>query len=313
MKNAKKYSYLVTGGAGFIGSTLAATLTNLGHRVRVLDNFSGGRTNAIDSAEILEGDIRDFKKCSDACKDIDFVIHLAALVSVPESVTNPRLCHEVNVTGTLNMLLAAKEAGARRFVLASSCAVYGDSPEFPKREDMLPNPKSPYAASKLAGEYYCSIFNANYGLPTVALRYFNVFGPRQNPKSDYAAAVPKFITAFLKNESPTIFGTGHQTRDFVFVGDVVSANIKACERGQEALGKVVNIGSGKRSSIEDLAKEIKNRTQSSAEIRYAPERAGDVKDSLADITLAKRYLEIEAPTSLEKGLEETIAWYKTQR
>ncbi len=314
--------YLITGGAGFIGSNLCEYLLRQGERVRVLDNFSNApRENLafveeIPGAgarfELLEGDIRDYKTCLSACRGVDFVLHEAALGSVPGSVKDPATYNEVNTSGTLNLLLAAKEAGVKRFVYAGSSSAYGDEGEEsprPKREDDLPQPLSPYAVSKLAGEYYCRIFPSLYGLETVVLRYFNVFGPRQDPKSQYAAVIPKFITALLAGEAPVIYGDGEQTRDFIFVEDVVRANLLACQAGKEAVGQIINVAGGRAISINQLYHIIAKIIGTDLKPRYAPPRPGDVRHSLADITRARELLGLEDFVSLEEGLRRTISWY----
>ncbi len=316
--------YLVTGGAGFIGSNICEYLLRRGDYVRVLDNFSNApRKNlsfleeipgASERFELLEGDVRDFKTCLSACEGVDFVLHQAALGSVPASVKDPATYHEVNATGTLNLLLAARQQGVKRFVYAGSSSAYGDEGENsprPKREDFLPRPLSPYAVSKLTGEYYCQIFPALYGLGTVILRYFNVFGPRQDPKSQYAAVIPKFITSLLKKEPPVIFGDGEQTRDFIFVEDVVRANLLACQAGGEIVGQVINVASGKAVSINELYSLIAKIVGSHLPPHYAPPRAGDVRHSLADISKAQKLLGLYDFTPLEEGLKRTISWYRT--
>ncbi|NPA48456.1 MAG: SDR family oxidoreductase [Thermodesulfobacteria bacterium] len=315
--------YLITGGAGFIGSNICEYLLRRGEFVRVLDNFSNASPKnlafldeipgARERFELLEGDIRDFETCLSACEGMDFVLHEAALGSVPASVEDPATYHEVNATGTLNLLLAAKEAGVKRLVYAGSSSAYGDegedSPE-PKKEDSLPRPLSPYAVSKLAGEYYCQIFPSLYGLETVVLRYFNVFGPRQDPKSQYAAVIPKFITALLRGEAPVIFGDGEQTRDFIFVEDVVRANLLACQAGKEAVGQVINVAGGKAISVNQLYRLIAGIIGTDLQPRYAPPRPGDVRHSLADVARAQRLLGLKELTPLEEGLRRTIAWYR---
>jgi UDP-N-acetylglucosamine/UDP-N-acetylgalactosamine 4-epimerase len=309
--------YYLTGVSGFIASNIASYIQGCKDEIVGLDNFSTGFKSNLallgnDNFKFMEGDIRSLETCRKACEGADYVIHQAALGSVPRSLEQPLLYNENNITGTLNMLIAAKEAGVKSFVFASSSSVYGDTEVLPKVETMIPNPKSPYALGKITGEYYCRIFTEEYGLPTVILRYFNVFGPRQDPKSQYSAVIPKFITSFLKNESPVIYGDGEQTRDFTYVENVVKANLLACDAPKEVWGKPINIGCGSRVSINMLAKIIKDLTKSSAEIRYEDPRPGDVKDSLADITIAKEKLGLTDYISLEQGLEKTVAWYKEQ-
>ncbi len=318
-------NFLVTGGAGFIGSNLTEYLLKEGHFVRVLDDFSNGKPEnlafvrdipgATKRFELIRGDIRDFSTCCQACEGMDFVLHEAALGSVPRSVEDPETTHQVNTTGTLNMLQAAAMAKVKRFVYAASSSAYGDVDKekaTPKREDMPPAPLSPYAVAKLTGEYYCQIFPSLYGLETVILRYFNVFGPRQDPLSQYAAVVPKFITALLKGEPPIIFGDGNQSRDFTFVENVVRANIAACYAGDEVVGEVINIACGKNTTINELYRLIAEIIGVDIEPVYAPPRPGDVRHSLADVSKAKKLLKIEEVVDLRRGLERTIAWYKEQ-
>lgn len=306
-------TYLVTGAAGFIGSNLVNHLLGLGHKVIGFDNLSSGFTDNLVPHPLfsfIEGDIRDAEACTLICKGIDFVLHQAALGSVPRSIEEPLLYHHNNVTGTLNLLLAARDARVQRFVFASSSSVYGDTPTLPKIETMPLQPKSPYAVSKLACEHYGKLFNDIYGLPTVGLRYFNVFGPRQNPNSQYAAVIPKFMTAYLANESPTIFGDGEQTRDFTFIDNVIDANLKACVAPLTSCGASYNIGCGDRISLNQLAKEIKTLTVSTAEPVYDAPRQGDVRDSLASIQLSMENLNLAPQISLRDGLDQTMAWYR---
>ncbi len=314
---------LVTGVAGFIGSHLAVRLLDLGHQVVGLDNFSGSSPDNLAhlkshphyaSFRFIEGDIRDLPTCHSAVNQADYVLHQAALGSVPRSVKEPLLYHENNITGTLNMLLAARDAGVKRFVLASSSSVYGDTPTLPKHEEMPPAPLSPYAVSKLTGEAYCHAFYRAYGLPTVALRYFNVFGPRQNPHSQYAAVIPKFVTACRTDQAITIYGDGEQTRDFTFVDNVVRANLLACSCSDALLGQAINVGCGDRISVNRLAIEIQKLILGDMPgrgIDYLPPREGDIKDSLAAITRLTA-LGVTDPVSLEVGLQQTVAWYMAQ-
>jgi nucleoside-diphosphate-sugar epimerase len=301
--------YLVTGGAGFIGSHIVDELLHRGERVRVLDNLSTGKrenlAQVIDRIELIEGDIRDLMIVKAAMSDVDYVLHEAALPSVPRSVADPLTTNEVNVSGTLNVLVAAQEAGVKRVVFASSSSVYGDSPSLPKHEEMSTNPLSPYAASKLAGEDYCRAFHQVYGLPTVALRYFNVFGPRQDPNSQYAAVIPKFIVALLRGESPTIYGDGLQSRDFTYVTNVVQANLLACER-HEAVGKVMNVACGAQYSLLDLHRELCELTGQRVEPVFAAQRAGDVKHSLASIEQIQRTLGYTPQADWRSGLRWTV-------
>lgn len=304
--------FLVTGGAGFIGSNLSETLVNDGHKVRVLDNLSTGKEENLKDLdgriEFMKGDIRERAALEKAVKGVDYVIHLAALGSVPRSVEDPATTHDVNVTGTLNVLNAARGAGAKRVVYASSSSAYGDTPTLPKREDMFPTPQSPYAVSKLSSEYYCKVFHRVYGLETVSLRYFNVYGKRQNPDSQYAAVIPRFISSLLKGESPVIYGDGEQSRDFTFVEDCNQANIKACFAAGCA-GEVFNIGYGARTTINELFRKIKKEVGSALEPAYAVARRGDVKHSLADITRAKQALSYEPEFQIDSGIQKTVLWY----
>lgn len=309
------HKFLVTGGAGFIGSNLCEMLLSEGHRVRILDNLSSGKEENLedfrDSVEFIKGDIRDNQTVREALEGIEYVIHLGALGSVPRSVDDPQTTHEVNATGTLNVLKAAKDAGVRRVVYASSSSVYGDTPTLPKKEEMFPTPQSPYAVSKLSGEYYCKVFHKVYGLETVALRYFNVFGKRQDPFSQYAAVVPRFINALLGGQSPTIYGDGEQTRDFTFVEDCNQVNYKACF-AQNASGMAFNVGYGSRISINKLFSLIQERLGVKLAPVYAPSRKGDVRDSLADISLAKNIINYVPGNNVNTGIEKTVDWYKAR-
>lgn len=308
--------FLVTGGAGFIGSNLSETLVNDGHRVRVLDNLATGREeNLKDLAgrlEFMRGDIRERAAVEKAVEGVEYVVHLAALGSVPRSVEDPSTTHDVNVTGTLNVLNAARGANVKRVVYASSSSAYGDTPTLPKREDMFPTPQSPYAVSKLAGEYYCKAFYRVYGIETVALRYFNVYGKRQDPGSQYAAVIPKFISSLLKGQSPTIYGDGEQSRDFTFVEDCNQANIKAC-LAPGCAGEVYNIGYGGRTTINELFRKIGKEVGVGIEPTYAAARRGDVKHSLADITRAKAALSYEPGFPIGVGIKKTVLWYTANR
>jgi nucleoside-diphosphate-sugar epimerase len=301
--------FLVTGGAGFIGGHLAERLVKEGCRVRVLDNLSTGRLSNLDGIrseiEFVEGDVRDMETCRAACDGMTGVLHQAALPSVPRSITDPLSTNAVNITGTLNMLEAAREAGITKFIFASSSSVYGDTPELPKVETMAENPRSPYAASKLAGEKYCLAYNVCHGMLTVCLRYFNVFGPRQDPDSPYAAVIPRFITALREGRPPIIYGDGLQTRDFTFVADVVQANLQALW-SESVKTEVFNIGGGRRQSILDLARLLIRLTGSPQDPAFTEARAGDVRDSQADIEKAARLLGYRPTFDLESGLGEMI-------
>lgn len=301
--------YLVTGGAGFIGSHVVRRLINVGEDVRVLDNLSTGsleNLNAIgDDVETIVGDIRDQAIVAKAMVGVDVVLHLAAAPSVVTSVKDPQLTIDVNVAGTLNVLLAARDAGCRRVVLASSSAVYGENRLSPKSEDLTPDPRSPYAVSKLSGEQLCSNFTELYGLPTVALRYFNVFGPGQDPDSPYSAVIPRFLRSFLQSETPTIYGDGAQTRDFVYVDNVVDANLLAANR-DAAIGKVFNVGTGIPTSLIDILSIIAGVLRQPALANYEDARPGDIRHSLADITRAQTLLGFKVSTAFAEGMAMTI-------
>lgn len=311
-------TYLVTGGAGFIGSNLTEALLRRGARVRVFDNFLTGRRENLagfaesyrDAFELVEGDLRDLDAVRASMAGVTFVLHQGALPSVPRSVADPVLSNAINVDGTLNVLVAARDAGVRRVVFAASSSAYGDTPELPKRESMTPNPLSPYAAQKLAGEHYLRIFHSVYGLETVALRYFNVFGPRQDPKSTYAAVIPAFVTAVLSGIPPVVHGDGGQTRDFTFVENVIQANLAACEAPAEACGKVFNIACGERVSLLDILESIYGLAGKRVAPRFDPPRAGDVRDSLADISLARRLLGYDPKVRFAEGLARAMEYYR---
>ena len=306
---------LVTGGAGFIGSHLAGHLAGLGHEVRILDNLATGRRSNVlaiqEDVELLEGDIQSYERVHNAVAGCDVVYHLAALPSVPRSVQDPLTSNATTVTGTLNVLLASRDAGVRRVVLASSSSVYGAEPELPAREDAPALPISPYATAKLACEGYCRTFTGVYGLETVALRYFNVFGPRQDPRSEYAAVIPRFITALLAGESPTIFGDGTQSRDFTFVEDVVEANVLAMD-APGAAGQVLNVAHGERTTVNGLLEQLGAVTGVRVEPRYAPPRAGEVRHSLADVSRARRVLGWEPRVDLREGLLRTVEHFDSE-
>jgi len=307
-------SYLVTGGAGFIGSHLVDALVSQGQVARVLDNFSTGKRGnlrgSIGQIELIEGDIRDRGAVREAVTGVDYVLHQAALPSVPRSIKDPLATHEANATGTLNVLTASREAGVKRVVYASSSSVYGDTPELPKREEMTPRPMSPYAASKLAGELYCRAFCHSYGLETVCLRYFNVFGPRQDPESQYAAVIPRFICALLDGAEVCIYGDGEQTRDFTYVGNVVQANLLAATAPQAA-GRTYNIACGERTSLLSLLDMLSSFTGASPRVAFDAGRKGDVRDSLADISQAHSLLGYKPEIDVQNGLRRTVDWYAT--
>lgn len=304
--------YLVTGGGGFIGSNIVQTLLERGERVRVLDNFATGRQQNLaglaNEIELIEGDIRDPQVTARAVAGVDYVLHQAALGSVPRSVQDPITSNDVNVNGTLNMLWAAKQAGVKRFVTASSSSVYGNTPQLPKEEAMSPNPISPYAVSKLACERYTMSFHAVYGLPTVALRYFNVFGPKQDPLSQYAAVIPRFITAIKKGEAPVVYGDGEQSRDFTFIENVVQANLLACT-APAAPGQFMNIACGDRYSLNTLLQLLAEIIGKDVRPIYQAERSGDVKHSLASIERAKKVLGFSPAVNFRDGLKRTVAWF----
>jgi nucleoside-diphosphate-sugar epimerase len=312
-------TYLVTGGAGFIGSNLAEALLSKGACVRVFDNFlTGRRENLIgfaeaygDAFELVEGDLRDLDAVRGAVEGVSYVLHQGALPSVPRSVADPLQTNAINVDGTLNVLVAARDAGVRRVVFAASSSAYGDTPELPKRESMNPNPLSPYAAQKLMGEHYLRIFREVYGLETVALRYFNVFGPRQDPKSTYAAVIPAFVTAVLSGTAPVVHGDGGQTRDFTFVENVVHANLLACSAPAEACGKVFNIACGERVSLLDILEAIYALAGKRVAPRFEPPRAGDVRDSLADISRAQQLLGYAPRVRFSEGLARAMEYYRS--
>lgn len=306
--------YVVTGGAGFIGSNIAEALCKRGESVVVFDDFSTGKrvnlAHLAGDVEVLEGSITDLAMCRLAVKGADYVLHEAALPSVPRSVEDPVTTHTVNVTGTVNMLVAARDAGVKRFVFAASSAAYGDLPTLPKLEDMPTNPLSPYAVQKLASEAYCRLFFTLYGLETISLRYFNVFGPRQDPTSQYAAVVPAFITMLLRGEAPTIDGDGEQSRDFTFVENVIHANLLACHAPREAAGEVYNIACGEQISVNTLARLIAEVIGTNVKAKHGPARPGDVKHSLAGIDKAKKLLGFEPIVGFREGLEKVIPTYR---
>jgi UDP-glucose 4-epimerase len=306
--------YLVTGGAGFIGSHIAEALVDRGDRVRVLDNFDGGCESNIahisENLEVIRGDVTDPHLVLDAMQGVDCVFHHAALASVPLSVERPLDSNHACVTGTVNALDCARRAGVRRVIYAASSAAYGESSYAMKRESDLPEPLSPYAAAKLAGEYYCQAFTHTYGLETVCLRYFNVFGPRQDPDSPYSAVIPIFITRILNGQPPIVYGDGEQTRDFTYVKNVVHGNLLAAE-SRAAVGRVWNIADGRQTSLLQLIAALGKALGCPVEPRFEPPRPGDVRDSLADISPAREILGYEPSIPFEKGLEMSIDYYKT--
>jgi nucleoside-diphosphate-sugar epimerase len=309
--------YLVTGIAGFIGSSIAHELVSRGETVRGLDDFSTGKPENIqdirNDLDFRQASLLDEAALASACNGIDYVIHQAALPSVPKSVAEPQLTHAVNVNGTLNLLIAARDAGVKRVVYAASSSAYGESEVLPKQEAMIPRPISPYAVQKLTGEYYMQAFSAVYGLETVSLRYFNIFGPRQDANSQYSAVLAKFITQMQQGDTPTIFGDGEQSRDFTFVANAVQANLKACVApAKDVSGKVFNIATGSRFSLNQTFEMLRKIIGFSGSAKFAPARTGDVRHSLADIALAQKYLGYSADVSFEEGLRRTVAWYEQQ-
>ena len=305
--------YLVTGGAGFIGSHLVEALVAAGHRVRVLDDFSTGRRENLrglsDAVETVEGDVRDAAVCREACEGVDYVLHQAARVSVAESMEDPVTTHEVNALGTLKLLLAARQAGCRRFVYAGSASAYGDTQHLPLREDTAPSPRSPYAVAKYVGELYGGLYQDSHDLPCVVLRYFNVFGPRQDPNSPYSGVIARFVRQLVRGEGLTVFGDGEQSRDFVAVQNVVEANLLAC-RAADAPGHTINIGSGSAMTINELLGLLGELIGTTPKVTYASPRPGDIPHSVADITQAQRLLGYRVRVSTEEGLRRTLQWYR---
>jgi len=319
--------YLVTGGAGFIGSHLVETLLKGGEQVTVLDNFSTGKEDNLLFVDelslppggytLVRGDIRDLTTCQEACRGIDFVLHQAALGSVPRSIDDPVTTNEVNIQGTLNMLVAARDARVKGFLYASSSSVYGDPASSginqgevrPKVESQIPNPQSPYAVSKLTGEYYCRVFSKVYQLETISLRYFNVFGERQDANSHYAAVIPKFISGLVNGQAPTIFGDGEQSRDFTYVENVVQANLKGCSTSSDIPDSVFNIACGERTTLNALFAILCNIMDTKQQPHYAPPRPGDVKHSLADISKAAAAINYNPSVTIGEGLKKTVNWF----
>ena len=308
-------SYLVTGGAGFIGSHLAEALVARGHTVRVVDNLAGGKRSNLahlSGVEFLEGDLADMASAEQAVRGMDYVLHQAAIPSVPRSVNDPVTSNRANVTATVNILVAARDARVRRLVYAGSSSAYGNAPTLPKREDMPSNPLSPYALQKVVGEQYCRLFTQLYGLETVTIRYFNVFGPRQDPGSPYSGVISLFSTALLAGRQPTIYGDGEQTRDFTYVANVVEGVLRACEAPNVA-GDVINVATGGRISLNELLRVMNRIVGSALQPIYADTRAGDVKDSQADISKACALLGYAPTIDLEEGLRRTLDWFRDEQ
>lgn len=305
--------FLVTGGAGFIGSNICRRLVSEGCFVRVVDNLLTGKksnlSDIIDNIEFVEADMGDSEVAHSAMKDVDVVLHQGALPSVPRSVEDPMATHQHCVNATFMLLLAARDSGIKRFVFAASSSAYGDSPTLPKVETMPVNPLSPYAAAKLAGEYYCTVFHKVFGLETISLRYFNVFGPYQDPTNQYAAAIPAFVTSILKEQAPTIFGDGFQSRDFTYIDNVVEANLLAA-RAEKASGEVINIACGKTITVNEIINLINKIVGKDIKPVYDAPRPGDVKDSMADITRARETIGYKPIVPFQEGLEQAIEWYR---
>jgi len=308
---------LVTGGAGFIGSHIAAALMSSGARVRVLDDLSTGHRENLEEIggdlDFIEGSVADEPLLNKILDGVEVVFHEAAIPSVPRSVEAPKQTHVASVDGTFSLLLAARDNRVRRVVYAASSSAYGDQPTLPKAEQMLPDPLSPYAVAKLVGEYYCQVFTRVYGLETVSLRYFNVFGPRQDPSSQYSGVVSRFISALLTGERPVIFGDGEQSRDFTYIDNVVAANLSAAS-AKDASGKVINVANGQQITLNELLVELKDLTgKPDVTAEYKDPRVGDVMHSLADNTLAREFLGYESKVGLREGLQRTIEWWKNSR
>ncbi len=308
-------TYLITGIAGFIGSTIARRILAQGDQVRGVDNLAtGNRTNLaeiMDRIDFRQADILDLDAMHSACQGVDYVFHEAAIPSVPKSVLDPLGSNRANIDGTVNVLVAARDAKVKRVVYAASSSAYGDTPTLPKREEMPPNPISPYAVAKLASEYYMISFYRCYGLETVCLRYFNIFGPRQDPTSPYSGVLAKFITVMLRGEQPTIFGDGEQSRDFTYVDNAVDANLLACKApAANVAGRVFNVATGRRVTLTETFQTLKKIMAFPGEVKYAPERTGDIKHSLADVAPAEKAFGYRPKVDFEEGLRRTIEWYK---
>ena len=308
---------LVTGGAGFIGSHIASTLAATGARVRVIDDLSTGHPENLEEIkgdfDFIQASVADENALVRTLEDVELVFHEAAIPSVPRSVENPRETHVACIDATFSLLLAARERKVRRLIYAASSSAYGDQPTLPKKEEMSPDPLSPYAVAKLVGEYYCQVFTRVYGLETLSLRYFNVFGPRQDPGSPYSGVISRFIDSLIRGERPVIFGDGEQSRDFTYIENVVQANLRAAET-QKGIGQVINIGNGQRTTLNQLLNELKALTgRHEVEADYQPPRSGDVRHSLADTQRARELLDFEPRVALREGLQMTIDWWKQSR
>ncbi len=313
-------NFLITGGAGFIGSNLVKVLLRRGDRVRVIDDFSTGKRKNLDfpgipadlvaNLEVLEGNIADLATCHKACEGVEYVLHQAAIPSVPRSIALPLESNRANIDGTLNLLVAARDGGVKRLVFASSSAIYGNSPGFPRVETIAPQPLSPYAVQKMTAEHYLRVFYELYGLETVSLRYFNVFGPHQDPDSEYAAVIPKFIKAFIKGTQPTVFGDGEQSRDFTYVDNVVHGNLLAVE-APDAPGKAINLACGAQLTLNQMLDALRQITGLNTPALYSDPRPGDVRHSWADITLAEQVLEYKTQVAFEEGLSKTVEYFRS--
>jgi len=305
---------LVTGGAGFIGSHIASALVESGARVRVVDNLSTGYEKNVEAigsdVDFVKADVADDQALNKVLRDVELIFHEAAIPSVPRSVDKPTETHKASVDATFKLLLAARDHKVRRVIYAASSSAYGDQPELPKREDMRPAPLSPYAVAKLVGEYYCQVFTRVYGLETVSLRYFNVFGPRQDPTSQYSGVISRFMSALMNGAEPVIYGDGEHSRDFTYISNVVDANLRAAE-SPDAVGEIINIANGHRTTLNELLETMKRVTgKSQVTARYEPPRAGDVRDSLADLTQARTLLGYKPRVNLEDGIRLTFDWWQ---